>query len=152
MNEIVAFAKLLAEINPLSVTNIMMRLKRPTALTKAVTAVVDQHLKVAEFHTLTLAESKKFLRQPNIAEIIELANLHDVPNARAVHYIMKSSFVNESNLRPTPLLTGDDLKRLGFVPGPEFKTILEAVEEAQLNDELLSQRGAEAFVLKRYSK
>jgi hypothetical protein len=31
-------------------------------------------------------------------------------------------------------LTGDDLLDMGFPPGPSFKRMLDAVEEAQLND------------------
>jgi len=31
-------------------------------------------------------------------------------------------------IKPAPLLTGDDLIALGYKPGPEFKTILRAVK------------------------
>ena len=35
-------------------------------------------------------------------------------------------------LNPPPLLTGDDLIALGWEQGPVFKTVLDAVREAQL--------------------
>jgi hypothetical protein len=35
-------------------------------------------------------------------------------------------------LNPPPLITGDDLKAEGLRPGPVFRTILEAVRDAQL--------------------
>ena len=39
-------------------------------------------------------------------------------------------------LDPLPLLTGDDLIRLGFQPGPEFKGWLAAIRAAQLDEEI----------------
>jgi poly(A) polymerase len=35
-------------------------------------------------------------------------------------------------IKPTPLLRGDDLIAQGYAPGPEFKKILQVVEDAQL--------------------
>ena len=40
--------------------------------------------------------------------------------------------VNTQALHPTPLLTGRELKALGYRPGPHFKTMLLALEDAQL--------------------
>ncbi len=45
---------------------------------------------------------------------------------------------SHDDLNPKPLLTGDDLRRLGHKPGPHFKTILEAVRAQQLNGQLHS--------------
>ncbi|MEI8374691.1 MAG: CCA tRNA nucleotidyltransferase [Planctomycetota bacterium] len=42
-------------------------------------------------------------------------------------------------LDPLPLLTGDDLRRHGFHPGPKFKKILQAVRDAQLDGEIQTQ-------------
>jgi poly(A) polymerase len=43
------------------------------------------------------------------------------------------------------LLTGDDLLAIGLKPGPAFKEILNAVEEAQLNDSISTRE--EALIL-----
>jgi hypothetical protein len=45
-------------------------------------------------------------------------------------------------VRPPRLLGGNDLKALGFAPGPPFKLILEAVEEAQLNGKIRTKEEA----------
>ena len=45
-------------------------------------------------------------------------------------------------LDPPPLATGDDLCRLGLQPGPKFKTILQAVRDAQLDGEIRTQEEA----------
>jgi poly(A) polymerase len=49
-------------------------------------------------------------------------------------------------LDPPPLLTGNDLKALGLKPGPEFKRLLDAVREAQLDGELRTRDDALARV------
>jgi hypothetical protein len=51
---------------------------------------------------------------------------------------------------PTRLLTGDDLSEMGYLPGPEFQTILRALEDAQLEGILSTREQAEAFVRKHY--
>jgi hypothetical protein len=47
---------------------------------------------------------------------------------------------------PKPLLTGDDLKGLGLVPGPRFKVLLDAVRDAQLEGSIGSADEARELV------
>jgi poly(A) polymerase len=54
------------------------------------------------------------------------------------------------DVRPTRLLTGDDLIGLGFRPGPEFREILDAAEDAQLEGSIGSRDDAFAWVRKHY--
>jgi poly(A) polymerase len=49
-------------------------------------------------------------------------------------------------VRPTRLLTGDDLMALGFQAGPVFKSILQSVEDAQLDGRLRTKDEAVQFV------
>jgi poly(A) polymerase len=44
------------------------------------------------------------------------------------------------------LVTGDDLIAAGYAPGPRFKEILNAVEDAQLEGRLPSRDAALAFL------
>ena len=48
-------------------------------------------------------------------------------------------------LNPPPLITGDDLKRLGLPPGPLFRTVLEAVRDAQLDQRVTTPAAALAL-------
>jgi len=41
-----------------------------------------------------------------------------------------------SGLAPEPLITGEDLRSAGLTPGPAFKAILDAVYDAQLEDQI----------------
>lgn len=43
---------------------------------------------------------------------------------------------------PPPVLCGDDLKKLGLPPGPAYRTILDAVRDAQLEGRIRSQEEA----------
>jgi poly(A) polymerase len=58
----------------------------------------------------------------------------------------------EEQLRPAPLLTGDDLIELGFAPGPLFKQILDAVEEQQLEGALDSREDALRFLQQNFDR
>ena len=53
-------------------------------------------------------------------------------------------------MRPTPLVTGEDLIAAGYVPGPRFKEILAAVEDGQLEGRLHIARGAMEFVRREF--
>lgn len=61
------------------------------------------------------------------------------------------SDLSAEQLHPPPLLTGDDLIARGYTPGPLFKNILNAVEEAQLSGEIQTKAEAERMVEKRFS-
>jgi poly(A) polymerase len=51
---------------------------------------------------------------------------------------------------PPPLITGRDLIDAGFKPGPEFKKILETVQEMQLTGDLKSKNDAMCFIEKHF--
>ena len=51
--------------------------------------------------------------------------------------------VPRSELDPPPLLTGDDLVAIGWLPGPYFKKVLESVRDAQMDRAITTK--AEAF-------
>jgi hypothetical protein len=55
-----------------------------------------------------------------------------------------------AEIRPPRLIGGNDLKVLGFAPGPRFKAILKEVEDLQLDGVLASRDDALAFVRNHY--
>jgi poly(A) polymerase len=52
----------------------------------------------------------------------------------------------EEQVRPKPLLTGDDLIAAGYTPGPRFKAMLQTVEDAQLEGAISTPEEALALV------
>jgi len=55
-----------------------------------------------------------------------------------------------TQVRPPRLLSGDDLKDLGYTPGPEFQKILSTLEDAQLEEAVLTRDQALEFVRRNY--
>ncbi|WP_456473455.1 CBS domain-containing protein [Desulfolithobacter sp.] len=49
-----------------------------------------------------------------------------------------------------PLLSGHDLQKLGFPPGPLYRTMLNHLIETQLNGEVTSKKIAKNFILEQY--
>jgi len=56
----------------------------------------------------------------------------------------------EATMRPRPLLTGRELIAAGFHPGPQFKEMLHAVEDAQLEGTITTADEALALVRGRF--
>jgi poly(A) polymerase len=53
-------------------------------------------------------------------------------------------------MRPSPLVNGNDLIAAGYSPGPRFREILDAVEDAQLEGLLPSRDEALQFVRQQF--
>ena len=53
-------------------------------------------------------------------------------------------------MRPAPLITGDDLIDAGYSPGPQFKEILAAIEDGQLEGRLRDRDAAMEFVRQQF--
>jgi poly(A) polymerase len=49
-------------------------------------------------------------------------------------------------IRPAPLITGADLIAAGYKPGPQFKDLLTAVEDAQLDGKISTKEEAMQLV------
>jgi len=49
-------------------------------------------------------------------------------------------------------LSGNDLRRLGYLPGKQFKQILEALLMAALDGELRNRAETEMFVTERFPR
>jgi poly(A) polymerase len=98
---------------------------------------------------------KKFLRMPGFDEHLALHRADSLAshgNLSTYEFIQKKlEEIPSEKIRPVPLVTGDDLIATGYVPGPKFREILEAVEDAQLEGRLLSREAALEFVKSEFS-
>ena len=115
-----------------------------------VLALVDNHMRFG--HVMRMKEStlKKFFRLPAFDEHLALHRA----DSRASHgnlstyeFIQKKLAETPPEIiRPLALVSGRDLIAAGYLPGPRFRTILEAVEDAQLEGRLASRDAALEFV------
>jgi poly(A) polymerase len=97
---------------------------------------------------------KRFLREDGIVELLELARIDALSSNGDLSYyrFCKQRLVEltEEEIRPKPLIRGDDLIALGLVPGPIFSDILRQVEDAQLGGELNSREEALQWIQQNY--
>jgi len=112
-------------------------------------ALVANHLRFKDVPQMRTATLKRFVRLPQFEEHMELHRLDCLASHGSLEmYNFVRNFLAETPpeaVRPPKLVTGDDLKDMGFVPGPRFKEILSAVEEAQLEGRLSDRESALQF-------
>jgi poly(A) polymerase len=93
---------------------------------------------------------KRFLRLPAFDEHLALHRADSLASHRDLstyHFLQKRLLETPpETIRPAALVTGDDLIAAGYAPGPRFREILEAVEDAQLEGQLASRDAALEFV------
>ncbi len=126
----VAWTAILLDV-PGHVEAIALRLRWSNGRRRDVTEAIAIVEAIARWTQLSVADRKRAARRATFAQALAVAGVagladHDVANACA------ALAWSADELRPTPLLTGVDLKQRGHAPGPAFKDALEALETAQL--------------------
>ena len=112
-------------------------------------------MRFKDVQQMRAATLKRFVRQEHFDEHLTLHRIDCMAshgNLNAYEFVRR--FLAETpaeQVRPPRLVSGEDLKALGFRPGPRFKEILEAVEEAQLEGRLAGRDAALEFVRSQYS-
>jgi len=118
--------------------------------TEQIVSLVASHMRFKDVMQMRPATLKRFVRLPRFDEHLELHRLDCQASHRILgnwEYVRK--FLAETppeQVRPPRLLTGDDLMALGFQAGPAFKSILQSVEDAQLEGRLRTKDEAVQFV------
>ena len=99
---------------------------------------------------------KRFIRLPRFDEHMQLHRLDCEASHRSLRLYdftrEKRAELPASAISPEPLITGDDLIAAGYAPGPVFKQILSAVEDAQLDGGLQSKKQAMKFVSQKFPR
>ena len=130
------------------------RLRRPNAVCERVAWLVKNHLRLLNAPEMRVATLKRFLREEDIEELLELCRIDAAASNHYFHYYdfcrEQLATLSREEIHAPPLLCGDDLIALGHRPGPAFRTILEAVEDAQLEGVLTTRDDALAFVRERF--
>lgn len=125
------------EVGTVMAEAICRRLRFSNEDTEQIASLVANHLRFKDVAQMKVSTLKRFVRLNRFEEHLELHRLDCLSSHGSLEaYNFVKKFLAETppeQVRPARLLGGDDLKALGFTPGPKFKVILEAVEEAQLN-------------------
>ncbi len=130
------------------------RLRFSARDTEQVLALVDNHMRFGHATRMKESTLKKFIRLPGFDEHLALHRADSLAshgNLSTYEFIQKKiAETPPEKIRPAPLVTGDDLIAAGHVPGPKFREILEAVEDAQLDGRLLERDAALEFVKREF--
>jgi len=133
---------------------ICRRLRFSSDDTAQILALVENHMRFGHATRMSPSTLKKFLRMPGFEEHLALHRadcLASHRNLGTYEFVrQKREEIPEETMRPTPLVTGDDLIAAGHVPGPKFREILDAVEDAQLEGRLPSREAALDFVRREF--
>jgi poly(A) polymerase len=115
-----------------------------------IAALVANHMRFMDVERMKESTLKRFMRLPRFEEHLEmhrmdcLASHGDLELYQFVSDKLRTTPAAE--IRPSPLLNGRDLIAMGYHPGPRFKEILAAVEDAQLEGKLRSREEAVRWV------
>jgi poly(A) polymerase len=124
--------------------------------TDQILALVDHHMQFGDVLRMKESTLKKFLRLPGFDEHLEL---HRIDCLSSHGWLDAYEYTREKlrelpaeAIRPEPLISGRDLIEAGYEPGPRFKEILGAVEDAQLEGRLTTREGALDFVSREFPR
>jgi poly(A) polymerase len=135
-----------AEIGTRMAEEICRRLRFSNDDTAQIAALVANHMRFKDVLQMKPATLKRFVRLPQFEEHLQLHRLDCLSShGHLDNYEFVRRFLKETppeQVRPPRLLDGDDLIGLGLRPGPRFKTILDRVEEAQLDGTVNDREGA----------
>ncbi len=142
------------EVGARMAEEILHRLRLPTKDIERVAELVRHHLRFKDFPKMRRSTALRFIRMPGFDEHLELHRLDclashgDLTNYELARKMLEETPPEE--IKPAPLVTGDDLIAAGFKPGPIFKKILRAVEDSQLEGKLHSRDEALTMVAEQF--
>jgi poly(A) polymerase len=133
---------------------ICRRLRFSNEDTEQILSLVANHMKFKDAEQMRASTLKRFVRLPRFDEHLALHRLDCLSsNRRLETYDFVTRFIAETpeaEVRPQRILTGNDLLRMGYAPGPQFSAILRAVEDAQLEGQIENLAAAESYVRQNF--
>lgn len=135
---------------------ICRRFKFSNKDTDLIYELIRDHLKFKDVFHMKKSTLKRFIGMPSFDEhmALHLADcLASHGMTEAYDFVMdklQEYKLTDEEIKPAPLITGKDLIRMGYKPGPIFKEILGFVEEAQLEGEIGSSEEALEIVSTKY--
>ena len=135
---------------------ILRRLRFSNEDTEQIVALVKNHMRFGDVLEMRESTLKRFLRLPRFDEHLQLhwldcMSCHQRLGMWEFSRAAKARYEAEpAAMSPKLLLTGRDLIADGYKPGPSFKQMLEAAEDAQLEGAVTTTEQALALVRGRF--
>lgn len=133
---------------------ICQRLRMSNTDTEQILALVANHMRFADVEKMRASTLKRFFRLRQFEEHLALHRMDcmashgdlSLYNFARQHY----ESAEPEQIRPRPLITGDDLLAQGYRPGPDFRTMLTLVEDAQLEHSIQTREQALELVKRTF--
>jgi poly(A) polymerase len=133
---------------------ILARLRFSNEEIAQIVALVKNHMRFGDVLHMRESTLKRFLRLPRFDEHLALHRMDCLSSHGDLRLYEFAKEQYEATpieaIQPTPLITGRDLIAAGYAPGPRFKKMLEAAEDAQLEGTVTTQTEALHFVQERF--
>jgi len=133
---------------------IMAGLRRSRFVQERVAYLVRNHLRLCMAPRMRPSTLKRMLAEDGFSELMQVAFVDAFASSSYLgfwHFCRRAmNSMTPAEIRPPRLIGGNDLIGLGFEPGPRFKEILSACEDAQLEGQLRSKEQALAWVKERF--
>jgi poly(A) polymerase len=135
---------------------ICRRLRFSNDETSQILALIQNHMRFADTPHMKTSTLKRFFRLDRFEEHLGLHKMDCLASSGNLdHYNFAADRYRnmpQEEVRPVPLLTGRELIAAGYKPGAEFKAMLHAVEEAQLEGAIQTPEEAMELVLAQYPR
>jgi len=134
-------------------TQILTRLRFPRKQIEAVAKAVRYHMQFKDAPQMRKATLRRLLLRPTFPLELALHRLdclgsHGRLDVWEFLKAQAEALKHQPQIHP-PLLTGDDLIKLGMKPGPAMGKLLAEIREKQLADELRTKAAARAWARRR---
>jgi poly(A) polymerase len=133
---------------------ILTRLRFSNEDCEQIVALVQHHMQFGDVMQMKQSTLKRFLRMPHFDEHLALhrADCLSSHGKLGMYAFAKSRLeaMGEEEIRPKMLINGEDLIAAGYTPGPQFRLMLEAAEDAQLEGVVTTREEAMAWVRERF--
>lgn len=134
---------------------ILHRLKYSNDIIKVVCSNVRNHMKFYTAKNMKRSKLIRFVKTENFDELLKL-NWLDINASNkdfsCNEFVKNFITENKNEIENERFITGNDLISLGFIPGPDFKNILNIVETKQFEGRIHSKEDAINFLKKKFPR
>ncbi|HTV09226.1 MAG TPA: CCA tRNA nucleotidyltransferase [Candidatus Aquilonibacter sp.] len=133
---------------------ILTRLRFSNEECSQILALIKHHMQFGDVRKMKQSTLKRFLRLPHFEEHLALHHA-DVMSSHGLldmYAYAKENYEHMSadEIKPRLLLNGEDLIAAGYRPGPRFREMLTAAEDAQLEGSIATKEEAVKLVQQRF--
>jgi poly(A) polymerase len=135
---------------------ICRRLRFSNDDTEQILALIANHMRFKDAEQMRASTLKRFVRRPHFDQHLEL---HRLDCASSHRHLETYDFIRrtlaetpDAEIHPPRLLSGDDLKKMGYNPGPLFSEILRSLEDAQLEGQVSTAEQAVEYVTRNFDR